>query len=340
MRNFTIKTKIYSILVLPLLIFSFSFAIDNIQKNEFISAVKKNDTRKVIQFINDGMDVNIVDEKNGWTPLHYASSKGFDEIAKILIENGADIDKRDYKGRTPLHIAAKMGSVKVAKVLLDYGADPEAKDGEGRRPIDYSLENQRKSLVILLTEILPEEEQEKENLFIAVKNCDLKKTKKLLKKVDVNIRDNNYRTPIFYAVRNCKPQFIKYLISRGAKVNVYDKESLTPLIYAIMRRDTKIVKLLIQHGAKIKQEDFTEVSPLLAAVSLNEVEVVKILLKAGANPNEVAVIEGFTGVYVITPLDIAEKKGYKSIAKILRNHGAKKYKEFSQREIKKIIGKK
>jgi len=338
MRNLMRKTNFFGILVLPLLIFSFSFAIDNIQKKEFFSAIIKNDVKKVQELIDDGINVNSTNEKNGWTALHYAADKGRAKIAKILIENGADIDRRDVKGRTPLHIAAIKGNVKVAKVLLNYGADPNVLDAKGKRPLDYSLENQRKALVVLLTETLPEEEQDQEKLFIAVKNCDLKKTKKLLNKIDVNVRDRNFRTPIFYAIKNCKPQFIKYLISRGANINVYDRDSLTPLIYAIMRKDIKIVKLLIEHGAKIKQEDLTEVSPLLAAVSLNEADVVKLLLKAGANPNEIAVVEGFTGMYIFTPLDIAEKKGYKKIAQILRKHGAKRYKEFSQEQIQELIG--
>jgi ankyrin repeat protein len=330
--------KFLIVFFLSLFIFSLSFAIENIEEEKFLKAVKKNNVKQVVSFINNGLDVNVIDNKNGWSALHYASEKGYTKMVQILLENGANVDIRNYKGQTPLHIAAKKGNVEIVKILLSYGADPEAKDNYDKRPIDYSLENNKKSLLILLTEQLPEDEKLKENLFIAVKNCNLKKTKELLKKVNINTRDINFRTPLFYAVKNCKPQFVKYLISRGAKVNVYDKDDMSPLFYAIMRKDLNVVKLLIQHGARLKSDDVREPSPLLIAVNLNEPEMVKLLLKSGANPNEIAIIEGFYGIYVLTPLDLAEKKGYGKVAKILRKHGAKKYKDFSRHELKEIIG--
>jgi len=338
MKKATLKSRLFAVLILPLFVFSFSFAIDTIEKDKFLNAVKKNDVKTVVKYIDNGMDVNVINDKNGWSALHYASFKGYSKMVQILLENGADVDMKNFKGQTALHLAAKKGNLEVVKVLLSYGADPEAKDNYSKRPIDYSLENNKKSLLILLTEQLPEDEKLKENLFMAVKNCDLKETKKLLKKIDINTRDTNFRTPLFYAVKNCKPQFIKYLISRGAKVNTYDKDDMSPLFYAIMRKDLKIVKLLIQHGAKLKSEDLREPSPLLIAINLNEPEIVKLLLKSGANPNEVAVIEGFYGIYILTPLDLAEKKGYGKIVKILKKHGAKRYKDFSKHELKEIIG--
>ena len=41
------------------------------------------------------------------TALHWASKRGYLEIMKALIENGAYVDARDIIGRTPLMLAAK-----------------------------------------------------------------------------------------------------------------------------------------------------------------------------------------------------------------------------------------
>jgi ankyrin repeat protein len=57
---------------------------------------------------------------------------------KLLLEHGANPNIQDYKyGWTPLHFAVKNCHVDVARVLLDYGADPTIRDNEGRTPLDY-----------------------------------------------------------------------------------------------------------------------------------------------------------------------------------------------------------
>jgi len=47
---------------------------------------------------------------------------------------------KDNEGRTALHSAAELGWDKVAKVLLDRGADPEIQDAQGNTPLDLALQ--------------------------------------------------------------------------------------------------------------------------------------------------------------------------------------------------------
>lgn len=48
-------------------------------------------------------------DNSGNTALHVAAESGEEDVAKILIENGADVNfKNDFK-ETPLHIAAMYG---------------------------------------------------------------------------------------------------------------------------------------------------------------------------------------------------------------------------------------
>jgi ankyrin repeat protein len=55
--------------------------------------------------------------------LHSAVYFGVEELAKALIENGADVDSKDSHGRTPLSYAAWSGHEAVVKLLLEKGAD-------------------------------------------------------------------------------------------------------------------------------------------------------------------------------------------------------------------------
>jgi ankyrin repeat protein len=76
------------------------------------------DLAKVL--IARGADVN----REGWTPLHYAATKGHREMMRLLLENDAYIDSESANGTTPLMMAAFSTSPLAVKLLLEEGADP------------------------------------------------------------------------------------------------------------------------------------------------------------------------------------------------------------------------
>lgn len=325
-------------LVMVLSFFSFSYAIDSSVKQEYLKAVKNNNISKIVNLVSEGIDVNVKDAKNGWTALHYAVYYGHYKTAKYLLENGAITEVRNNKGETPLHLAVKVGNEKLVKLLLEYGAETDVVDYNGKKPLDYALESGNKNLIVLLSDEITDEEKLTETLFSAVKRCDVKQTISTLKSVDINVKDRNDRTPLFYAVEKCDVKFTKILLKKGADVNATDRNDLSPLYYAILKKDLSKVKLLVENGAKITTDNPREPSPLMVAVNLGAFNIVKYLLSKGANPNHIAIIESFHGIYILTPLDIARKKGYKNIYRLLRVHGAKSKKEFTQEELKRILG--
>ena len=56
------------------------------------------------------------------TALHAAAGNGHAEVAKILIEAGADLDANTYALGTPLHLARSRGYYDIVQILLDAGA--------------------------------------------------------------------------------------------------------------------------------------------------------------------------------------------------------------------------
>ena len=56
------------------------------------------------------------------TPLHYAAKNDAPAACKILVERGANLEAKDYRGRTPLLIAAELDRSVAASTLLDCGA--------------------------------------------------------------------------------------------------------------------------------------------------------------------------------------------------------------------------
>ena len=58
-----------------------------------------------------------------WTPLHYASARGQVSVAVFLLSEGAIVDSRSLNDTTPLMMAVQSGNEQMVKLLLDKGAD-------------------------------------------------------------------------------------------------------------------------------------------------------------------------------------------------------------------------
>ena len=64
-----------------------------------------------------GADVNVTDNE-GATPLIRASKKGNQDIVELLVENEADIHAKDFKGKTALHFASENGHLTTVEFLI------------------------------------------------------------------------------------------------------------------------------------------------------------------------------------------------------------------------------
>jgi len=74
----------------------------------------------------------------GWTPLHYACSKGNLEVAQFLVTNGALVDSPSSGNTTPLMMAVQSGNEQLIKLLLDKGADIQLRNTNGLSAIDIA----------------------------------------------------------------------------------------------------------------------------------------------------------------------------------------------------------
>lgn len=87
-------------------------------------------------------DVN----KTGWTPLHYAATRGHLEIITLLLDKHAYIDAESPNGSTPLMMAAGYGPPEAVKLLLESGADPLLKNQQGLSAIDFAQQAKRQDI--------------------------------------------------------------------------------------------------------------------------------------------------------------------------------------------------
>jgi len=99
-------------------------------------AIKENNINKAQELIDSGIDVNAqakVNEEDEFTqtPLLVAISNGKNEIAQLLLENGANpnarsinLDTPSEEGITPLIRAISKGDEQLVQLLLDSDANP------------------------------------------------------------------------------------------------------------------------------------------------------------------------------------------------------------------------
>ena len=94
---------------------------------DLLVSVQDNDLNTVNQHIAYGSDLNIQDETFSNTPLNFAGIYGLTEIAKALVNAGADLNLVNADNFTPLCNAAAWGHTEVVTILLDAGADVSSK---------------------------------------------------------------------------------------------------------------------------------------------------------------------------------------------------------------------
>lgn len=93
------------------------------------------------------------DVDGGWngTPMYGALVMGHLEVARFLLEHGANVNTKNRRGHTPLHDFSRLGNVEAMRLLLDFGADTNVRDSLGWSPLDeVALNGRHEATHILL----------------------------------------------------------------------------------------------------------------------------------------------------------------------------------------------
>uniref|UniRef100_A0A674ELB2 Arf-GAP with coiled-coil, ANK repeat and PH domain-containing protein n=1 Tax=Salmo trutta TaxID=8032 RepID=A0A674ELB2_SALTR len=97
-----------------------------------------------------GADVHSASDEEGKTPLIQAVTGGSLIACEFLLQNGADVNQRDMRGRGPLHHATYLGHTGQVCLFLKRGACQTEVDEEGHDPLSMAVQAANADIVTLL----------------------------------------------------------------------------------------------------------------------------------------------------------------------------------------------
>ncbi len=103
--------------------------------------------------INQGIDIFVVGKDKGSTVLHLIADYQDIEIAKLLLEKGADINIRDKYGNNAMWTAVlycRGRYYEMVELFMKYQPDITTKNNAGRSPLDFAMQVNNQRLIDIL----------------------------------------------------------------------------------------------------------------------------------------------------------------------------------------------
>jgi ankyrin repeat protein len=232
------------------------------------------------------------EDVNAWggthsTPLHASLTKGYFDIAELLLEHGADTSILDNVGLGPLHMASFRGRRDTVEFLLQHktdvgvenGIDQTALDATGRNgELDVALGSLRYNVAVD-----SRDDRGSTALKIASRNGHLDIVQLLLENgAAVDAHDHEGWTPFGVASAFSHLDVVQFLLHNGAVVDSSSNDGMTPLESASQYGHLEIMQLLLQNGAAVDLSDNEGPTPLGLASAFGRLDIVQLLLQNGA----------------------------------------------------------
>uniref|UniRef100_A0A0G4I4R0 Uncharacterized protein n=1 Tax=Chromera velia CCMP2878 TaxID=1169474 RepID=A0A0G4I4R0_9ALVE len=202
------------------------------QETALMNAVGFGSLEAVKILVGAGVGFEVV--VDGGRALHIAVKENMQEIARFLVNSGAEVDAVTNTGVTPLFIAAQHGLTDLVRFFLGRGADVNVKETTyGKSPIFDAIGRDHPDVVELLLD----------------------------HGASVNQRDQSDQTPLFFTasifdgVPLDRRDIAERLISRGADVHARGDRGRTVLQTAAKNGAVGVVEVLLENGADVHATD-------------------------------------------------------------------------------------
>lgn len=216
-----------------------------------------------VEALRDRLDANpeLIDALAGRsllkaTPLHLATVRNRHGNIRLLIERGADLNKRDFPDNAaPMHFAAAHGDFETLRLLVEAGADIEGHGDDhavgvlGWATCFHQVRHEVAAYLLDHGATL--------NIWTAIALDRPNELREMIAKdpgllVARMSRNQHRRTPLHHAAAKNRLRMVEVLLELGADPNAVDAASATALTTASQERaDPAVISALAAAGAKL-----------------------------------------------------------------------------------------
>uniref|UniRef100_A0A087X510 Uncharacterized protein n=1 Tax=Poecilia formosa TaxID=48698 RepID=A0A087X510_POEFO len=253
--------------------------------------------------LNTGADFNRKDNF-GRAPLHYASANCNYQCVFALVGSGASVNDLDQNSCSPLHYAAAADTEgKCVEYLLRNDADPGVKDRQGYNAVHYATAYGRTLCLELIASVRPLD------VLMETSGTDI-------------LRDSDSQaplSPLHLAAYHGHCGALDVLLASLLDVDARSPDGRTPLSLACSRGHQECASLLLHHGASPMTRDYIYKKTALHAAAMNgHPECLHLLLSSNNQHINVDAQDNNRQ----TPLMLAVLNGHTECVYSLLNQGA------------------
>ena len=218
----------------------------------------------------------------GYTAMIFAARKDYSHIVDAISSFGGNVHARDSAGMTAMHHAAHFNKLKTFRFLWSFEGCINDKDDEGRTPLVIAVQRGMRGIVELAVGIdrgvrgnyqgaagkkrgrgsegkgsrVSGEGEAKEQMGRKVDDVEdeddedpdvTRWARPLMDTADMETQDTQGKTPLIWAVLNCRYILVRLLmVDGGASLETCDKEGYTALDYARQLKLPDMITVLEQ----------------------------------------------------------------------------------------------
>ena len=175
------------------------------------------------------------------------------EAVSKLIEEGADVDLKNWSGNTALMLATQHGKAEIVDTLIEKGANVDLTNGSGNTALMFAAQNGHAGIVTTL----------------------------IGKEANVNLTNFKDETALMFAAQNGHAEIVTTLIEKGANVDAVNENGNTALTLATQNGHAGIV---INLTPKLGAETYPSATASGALSDVNQVVDAPGPVATGAAP--------------------------------------------------------